>query len=354
MAVLMCFLLSILSLLYILLHRRNQYWKIRKIPYMEPELFFGNSRGILRKFHAGEFMRRMYFQLKPKGPIGGVFVYIKTIAVVTDLDLVKNILVKDFQCFPNRGLYHDENDPLSCHLVNIEDEAWKSLRQKLSPAFTPNKLKGIFHIFTGLGDKLVRSLEKEMSSTRQVEIRDIMSRFTIDVIGSAAFGIECNSLEGERSQFYEAGLKFFKSFDYVKRGFMACFPVIAKTLHMKEYGSDVGNFYINVVKETIQLREENPNEKRNDMMSLMINGLNSKGPDHLTFDQVSAQCFVFFLAGFETSSTTLAFCMYELSLNQDIQAKARKSVIEALTRSGGCLTFEAIGEMSYLEQCING
>lgn len=355
MAVFLCLILGLLSLLYLLLHRRNQYWKIRKIPFVEPEIFFGNSRGITKKFHAGDFMRRMYLQLKSKGPIGGIFIYVRTLALVTDLDLVKNILVKDFQSFPNRGIYHDEeNDPLSCHLVNLKDDAWRTLRQKLSPAFTSSKLKLMFDIFVNQSNKFLMTLEKETSISGQIEIKNILSRFTIDVIGSAAFGIDCNSLGGEKSKFYEVGLKVVTSVNFVRRAFMMSFPAIAKKLRMKELDTELGNFYVDVVKETIRLRNENPSQKRNDFMTLMMNAMNSTESDYLTFDQVSAQSLIFFLAGYETSSTTLTFCMYELSVNEAIQASARKSVSDVLEKFDGKLTYEAVGAMTYLEQCING
>lgn len=50
----------------------------------------------------------------------------------------------------------------------------------------------------------------------------------------------------------------------------------------------------------------------------------------------------------------MTFCLYELSLNREIQEKARQNVIQVLARYGGELTYEALSEMNYLEQCING
>lgn len=45
--------------------------------------------------------------------------------------------------------------------------------------------------------------------------------------------------------------------------------------------------------------------------------------------------------------------MYELSINEEIQQKARESVIKVLEKHGNSYTYEAINEMDYVEQCVN-
>lgn len=46
--------------------------------------------------------------------------------------------------------------------------------------------------------------------------------------------------------------------------------------------------------------------------------------------------------------------MYELSINMDIQKKARESVLEALKKHGNNFTYESVNDMNYIEQCVNG
>lgn len=50
----------------------------------------------------------------------------------------------------------------------------------------------------------------------------------------------------------------------------------------------------------------------------------------------------------------MSFCLHELSINQELQDKARKNVLKVLARHDGKLTYDAINEMTFLEKCING
>ena len=50
----------------------------------------------------------------------------------------------------------------------------------------------------------------------------------------------------------------------------------------------------------------------------------------LTKDEILAQCLFFFLAGFETTGTTLGFALYYLAMNPEVQEKAQAEVDQVL------------------------
>lgn len=48
------------------------------------------------------------------------------------------------------------------------------------------------------------------------------------------------------------------------------------------------------------------------------------------------------------------FSLYELALNQDIQNKLRNEINNAVERHDGKLSYEAMMDIPYLDQVING
>jgi len=73
-----------------------------------------------------------------------------------------------------------------------------------------------------------------------------------------------------------------------------------------------------------------------------------------TDDELVSQCFLFFLAGFDTSSTLAAFCAYELSVNPDMQLKLYEEVEKTNKSLGGKkLSYEAVQKMKYMDMFIS-
>lgn len=228
---------------------------------------------------------------------------------VTDLDFLKTVLIKDFQHFHDRGTYYNtKDDPLSGHLLNIEGDYWKKLREKLTPTFTSGKIRQMVPTIVDVGVKLEAFMEKTVEENPEPEIKDILSRFTTDIIGSCAFGIECNSLEDKTSKFLEMGLKVFQQprNSFLKQLLAVTYPDFARKLGIRTTREDVSEFFMKIVKDVVEYREKN-NVKRNDFMDLLLQ-LKNEGElvdektsktnklGKLTIEEIAAQVFVFFLA----------------------------------------------------------
>lgn len=74
----------------------------------------------------------------------------------------------------------------------------------------------------------------------------------------------------------------------------------------------------------------------------------------LTDEFLTAQAFVLFVAGFETSSTTISHALYELAQNHEIQEKLRKEIKQHDEKYGKTIMYDQIKEMKYLDKVFKG
>lgn len=357
--------LLLVTLLYFLVKNHYDYWKVRNVMQLEPLKFpFGNFKNVGIKFHMSSFFKQIYDQYKTVTPVMGVFIWFRPTIILYDLEVIKDVLVKNFNHFHDRGAYcNAKTDPLSGHLFSLEGNEWRNMRTKLTPTFTSGKMKMMFNIVVEISNEMVKFLEKSCENGRELEMKDILSRFTSDVIGNVAFGLNINSMENPDSEFREIGRKFFNpsGLQLMKMVFIGAFPKLAKKLDMILTPAEVSAFFLKSIEETVEHREKNGIE-RNDFLNLLINLKNhdisnpdsSEQMDKLTFNELAAQCFLFFLAGFETSSTTMTFCLYELAQNQEIQTKLREEIKANLQENEGQLNYESVMNLKYLQMVIDG
>ncbi|KAL5285748.1 hypothetical protein ACFFRR_007435 [Megaselia abdita] len=336
-----------------------EYWKDRGIPYEEPHVYYGNAKGFRTTRHMNFIIRDFYNKFKNSStPFSGFFLLSKPVAVVTDLDLIKNIMIKDFNNFNDRYMFFNEKqDPLTAHLFNLDGEKWKPLRQKMTPTFTSGKMKYMFPTIKGVSDELSTAFDKCLTQDDNVEIVDLLARFTTDVIGTCAFGVDCNSLRDPNAEFRAYGRTIFTNLRHTFRPirmFIMTFPRMARKLGMRIIPDKTHDFFINVVKETVEYREKN-NVQRNDFLNILMEMRknNENGMGQMTIEEIASQTFLFFIAGFDTSSTTMSFALYELAHNQEIQEKLRKEINETLEKNNGEMTYEATNEIPYLDQVIS-
>ncbi|KAF2904571.1 hypothetical protein ILUMI_01618 [Ignelater luminosus] len=310
------------------------------------------TRPILHKLSAGEEIRNIYEEYRNRGlRYAGMYILTKPVLLVFEPELIKNIFTRDFQYFTDHGSYLNEKvDPLSGQLFNMKGLKWKNLRAKLTPTFTSGKMKMMFQTLVDCSYELINVMDKVSRKNKALDIKDIVARFTIDIIGSCAFGIECNSLKNPNSEFRNYGKKVFevKGFQAIKTMLAFTSPQILQFFNIPVNGEDVTNFFLNVVEETVNYRESN-NIGRKDFMHLLIqlkNNIKIEEEQNDNLKQMNGG------AGFETSSTTLTFCFYELATNPDVQDKLRQEITHVLDKYDGKLTYEAIMEMTYMDKCV--
>ncbi|CAH1110011.1 unnamed protein product, partial [Psylliodes chrysocephalus] len=335
------------------------YWKRKGLHGPRPTLIFGNATELLKgRKTLGQIFSNFYKEYKAKGHrhIGAYF-FGSPYYIAIDLEIAKAILQTDFQHFHSHGTYLAERaDPLTANIFNVHGDRWRDIRGKLSPAFTPGKIKTLFNLMLQCAGNLREELEIFSNDNRPFDIRDYAGRFTIDIISSTAFGLETSSLKNPKSKFRQYGDKVFKATVSVVLRNTPPMVIPHRYLRAINYSilrTDVIDFFLNTTLSNIKYREQN-NIKRKDFLNILLDLKNNESDlnKKLTANGIAAECFLFFMAGYETSAATISFATYELAINSELQDKTREEINKVLRKYNNEITYEALMEMEHLERVI--
>lgn len=101
----LCGFVIVLIAFYYYLTINNNFWKNRGIPGPKPTIFFGNFQEvILKKISLAEKTKQLYQEYKNE-LVFGVFQGRTPILVINDLEMIKDVLIRDFSVFPDRGIH---------------------------------------------------------------------------------------------------------------------------------------------------------------------------------------------------------------------------------------------------------
>ncbi|XP_077266102.1 cytochrome P450 6k1-like isoform X1 [Temnothorax americanus] len=341
------------------------FWRRRNVFYIEPVVPTGNiTNFITGKQQIGVFLQNSYMKYKEHRAIG-MYAFFKPYLMIADPDLIREVLIKNFSSFHDRGInFNPKLNPLFENVFCVNGKRWRDMRYKMSPTFTPAKIKRMFPIAKKCSERLANYLESKAQTRDSVEMKDMFGRYTIDVIMSTAFGIKSNCIENPNNECLIQGKKFLRI--KILRFILFVFlPKILDFFSISLADRETTSFFMNMFRENVERRQIN-NIVTQDFMNLLIQFM-ERGyvdPDDdkktdvkstinkLTMTEATAQAFVFFFAGFESSAATATFALYELAQHQDIQDRVREEIDDMLAKHAD-LTYEAINDMKYLKKVIN-
>ncbi|KAL6425009.1 hypothetical protein ACFW04_009369 [Cataglyphis niger] len=333
-----------------LVHRAYFYWRGKGVPYLPDSL---------RSFVMGWKLLFVYNYF-PDAKYCGMMEFATPVVLLRDPELIKDVLVKDFEIFHDHRNFVAENlDPLfSKNIFFLRGDRWREMRNTLSPSFTASKMKIMFDLVSKCSREFVNYLVDHPELCVAIETKQIFRRYTTDVIATTAFGISVNSMKDPNNEFYTKGIETSKAFNgflaMFKFIFMRVFPRFAKMLSMTGFSSkSTAEFFKRIVGETIKIRDEQ-GIVRPDMIHLLMQARDKDSPSvhKMTLDDIVSQAFIFFLAGFDTSSTLMCFLAHELAVNRDIQDRVREEVQQHVDENNE-ISYESLSKITYMDMVIN-
>ncbi|CAG2117959.1 unnamed protein product, partial [Medioppia subpectinata] len=317
------------------------------------------------------------------GKIYGIFEGNKAIVQVGDPDLIKQILVTDFHVFAGRrGIGNVRHPIMDLTLVAAKGDDWRRIRWIVSPTFTPGKMKRMYPLVRQSLATFLDTLDTYAVDKQEINAKDMYGCYAMDVIANCAFATKTNSLKDPNNAFLINARKVFsppvwrvligfllptnalnflnirtlfeeKSLDFFSQ-------TMREIIKNRKKSETKFNDFVELLMKAKERNDENRdesdghedhyiNEEDNNKKKVLDNNLTSI--KCLTEDEVLAQGFSFFAAGFETTSSTLAFCSYELALNPDVQQKLYEEVMASVDTNGE-IDYEVLTKLPFLDAVI--
>ncbi|CAG2196160.1 CYP3A [Mytilus edulis] len=356
--------------LYIFTAWKHSLWRRLGYPGPIPFPFLGNLKDMALKG-----VNKNDQDLVPKyGGVVGIFNGTIPVLLVTDPDLIKEIFIRESETFTNRVVIFPADEVLHGQISVSEDEHWKFIRSIMQPTYTSGNLKHILPTVQKSCDDLVNVIAQRVAGGAVIEMKKICGGYTMDVICSTAFGLNSNSLKEPDNDFVAYSTGILTS-NLVRPYFIICmvFPflknVMGSLFKVPKFGRGVEQFFRNVVSQIMAERKINNNNNFRDFIQSMITAENVKPKGStiqkdnkeeiisayqnrgMTEDEIVMNAMIFFGAGYDLTSNTLMFAVYELALHPEIQEKLFEEINNEIGKDAP--TYESISSLQYLDMFLS-
>ncbi|CAH0717160.1 unnamed protein product, partial [Brenthis ino] len=351
--------------------RNHRYWEKKGVKYEKPLFMVGSSlKQFIDKVSLSERFAVLYREF-PNEKFVGFFDFNCPAILIRDPEVIRHVLNVDFAYFRNRGLNPHKTvvEPLMKNLFTVDGDVWRLMRKNLTPTFSSGKLKAMFPLIVERTEKLEKIAAEMAESRDEVDVRELMARYTTDFIGACGFGLDSIALNDENSDFRKLGKRIF-SVTYRDHFISFMKRMAPETLkHVHFFAPEIEIKTTSIIKQIMSERDFKPSG-RNDFIDMMLElkqqakivgeSVEHTNPDgtskivELELDDqlLAAQVFIFFAAGFETSSSASSFLLHMLAYHPEVQERCQKEVDEILKKYDGKLSYDVVKELKYLEMAF--
>ncbi|XP_052815529.1 cytochrome P450 3A24-like isoform X2 [Mya arenaria] len=302
---------------------------------------------------------------KKYGKVFGIYLGNRPTLVISDPDIIKQITVKQFDKFTNRAQMLNTPDFWKSALSTARGDTWRKIRHTLSPTFTSGKMRHMGPYLHKCLDVFHEILDTKCQENPEgFDIDPAVRGYTIDVICSTGFGTEVSAQTDPDNSFNRHAKIALTFRPATNPAFLlyvffpdviGAFPNLFPTNFLPK---DTLNFFVDASKSFLEERKKGSSKHR-DLLQLMVNAHNDEDVktrtgnriEGLTDNEILSNSIIFMLAGFDTTATSIAWVLYELALNPDVQEKLIDSIDQEIGDSE--LSYDNVFTMQYMDMVMS-
>jgi len=248
--------------------------------------------------------------------------------MINQPELVKLVLKDRPDDFPKSKVVQESLETLLGNSVFVTNgEVWKRQRRMIDPAFEGGRLKETFPAMLACGEEAIERLQKETGTGAIVEVEAHTAHAAADVIFRTLFSIPISD---------DVATEVFAQFrDYQRtQPLLNLASFIPLPKWMPRFRNRETTKTSAAIRDLIgQITEQRQDEiaagtAPDDLATKIMTTADPETGDIFDTEEMIDQVAIFFLAGHETSASALAWSLYLLAYDQDVQARVLAEVEE--------------------------
>jgi len=209
------------------------------------------------------------------------------------------------------------------NLVSANGDVWRRHRNVCNPVFELRRIRQFASLFARKSDELLLEFEKVLG--QPLEIQHYMERFTMDCLGVTCFDVDFRGVQDANSVYPNTYRRILKAFGDPLRfgvpfGLYEWLPIKAN----RQLRADINRFnelmFLVLERRKQQTAKQGEDVPRLDLASQLLDA--SVNEESLTREEVRGNMAIFFLAGHDTTATSLSSVLFHLALHPEFQQKA--------------------------------
>ena len=262
-----------------------------------------------------------------------------TYHTINEPDAVRRVLLDNVENYPKPGPLRRIFPLIMDGLFGAEGAPWRSQRRLMAPVFTPAAIQDFLPIFTAVAQDAAGTWETQAPGV--IDVAASSTRATFEVISRALFSAE-QGLAGDEAAEHVAAMLAGVG----EVGILAFLGLSRFNPSRRARAGRRGEAYLTKrITAFIQQRQADPSPPA-DFMTRLIDAFAADHPPKEAAKLALSNAVTFLVAGHETTANALAWTLYLLSEQPQVQAWAAQEAREALAGGGG--PAEILGRLVYL------